>query len=299
MPACIQIAQVTKTFGATVAVSDLSLEVETGEVLGLLGPNGAGKSTTLCMLSGLVRPTSGTIALFGKDPLVQFLDIAPRMGVLMERPAFYNHLSVRKNLSLLAALSGREVTIDRTLDLVGLLRVASQKVGKLSRGMRQRVGLAQALIGDPELLLLDEPTSGLDVESTQEMLHLLRRLADEAHVTIVFSSHMMHEVESLCDRVAILNGGRLVACEATDDLMSYDSSAVDVVVEAPEGAARRLADQAWVESATLRSGRIEVRLRDGTVPQLTAFLVASGYKVSGVIPKRRTLQEYFLKVLNV
>lgn len=298
MAACIETSHLTKRYGATVAVQDLSLQVETGQVLGLLGPNGAGKSTTLYMLAGLVPPTGGTATIFGRDLHKGFVEIASRMGVLMERPTFYDHLSARKNLLLLSKLARRNVTVDRVLDMVGLLPMASKKVGALSMGMRQRLGLAQALLTEPELLLLDEPAGGLDVEATQAILTLLRRLADAARVTIVFASHMMHEVESLCDRVAILNEGKLLACDAIEELLAYDPSSVEVLLDAPEAASKRLIEQDWVEATRVKPGRLEVRLDGGTVHQLTVFLVNAGYKVGGVIPRRRTLQEYFLKVLN-
>ncbi|MBN2307567.1 MAG: ABC transporter ATP-binding protein [Candidatus Hydrogenedentes bacterium] len=298
MAICIQTSNLTKCYGAVVAVGGLSVKIEAGEVFGLLGPNGAGKSTTLCMLTGLVPPTSGSVTVFGKDLRRQFLEVAPRMGVLMERPAFYDHLSARDNLLLLARLTGRDVTVDRTLDRVGLLDAADRKVKTFSHGMRQRLGLAQALLSEPELLVLDEPTSALDVESAQEVLQILRFLADEAHVTVVVASHMLHEVEVLCDRIAILNRGRLVACEATGPLLSYDQSHVDVLIDAAEAAAKRLAGEPWVESVQAQAGRLTVRLGDGSVHQLTTFLVGAGYRISGVIPRRRSLQDYFLKVLN-
>lgn len=298
MSACIKIENLTKCYGQNVAVSGLSLEVETGEVFGLLGPNGAGKSTTLYMLAGLVPPTSGTIAIFGKDHKKRFLEIAGRMGVLVERPTFYDHLSARMNLLLLSRLAGREVTVDRALDFAGLLDVATHKVGTFSAGMRQRLGLAQALMTEPELLLLDEPTSGLDVEGTHEILDLLHHLAAEANVTIVVSSHMLHEVETLCRRVAVVNKGRLVSCEPMDTLLSYDPTDVEVLLDAPEAAARRLSAEPWVASAEFGPGRIQVKLKEPNVHQLTAFLVGAGYRIAGVIPKRRTLHDYFLRVLN-
>lgn len=298
MPSCIQISSLTKCYGSVVAVSGLTLEVQAGEVIGLLGPNGAGKSTTLGMLCGLIAPSSGAVSIFGKDLRRNFLDIAPRMGVLVDRPAFYEYLTARRNLILLAQLAQREVNIDRVLDRLNLLHIADRKVGELSRGVRQRLGLAQAMLTDPELLVLDEPTNSLDVESSHEVLLLLRRLADEARVTIVVSSHLLHEVESLCDRVAIINKGRLLACERTESLLSHDQTQIEVMVDAPEAAARRLAEQAWVASASVHAGRVHVRLKSPNVHQLTSFLVGSGYVVSAIIPKRRTLQEYFLKVMN-
>jgi len=298
MSTCIQTTDLTKCYGNTVAVGGLSFEVETGEVFGLLGPNGAGKSTTLYMLTGLVPPSSGKISIFNKDLAGNYLTIASRFGVLVERPSFYDHLSVRQNLLLLARLARREVTIDKTLDRVGMLDVASQKAGTLSSGMLQRLGLAQALLTEPELLILDEPTNGLDVESTQDVLRLLRRLADEAKVTIVLSSHMMNEVETLCDRVAVMNRGRMVSCERTDALLSYDETDVEVLLDVPEAAAKRLNDQEWVTVTDIKPGRLHVRLNDRDVHHLMTYLTNAGYKLSGVIPRRRTLVEYFLKVLN-
>lgn len=298
MPVCIEMAKLTKRYGSTLAVDALTLEVETGEVLGLLGPNGAGKSTTLYILAGLVRPTSGSVSVFGKDLRRNLLEILSRTGVLVERPAFYDYLSARDNLLLCARLARREVTVDRVLDRMGLLRWSSRKVGTFSTGMRQRLGLAQAMLLEPELLILDEPATGFDPEATQQLMHLLRRLADEANVTIVYSSHMLHEVEGLCDRVAIIDEGKLIACEKTDTLVSYDQSCVDVLVDAPEAAAKRLEAEEWVESATVGPGRVAVTLREPNAQRLTAFLVGLGYRVSGVIPRRRTLQDYFLKVLN-
>lgn len=298
MPVCIQTTDLTKRYGATLAVDTLTLEVETGEVLGLLGPNGAGKSTTLYMLAGLVRPTSGSVSVFGKDLRRNLLEILSKTGVLVERPAFYDYLSARDNLLLCARLARQDVTVDRVLDRVGLLRSSGQKVGTFSTGMRQRLGLAQAILLEPGLLLLDEPATGLDPEATQQLMYLLRRLADEAKVTIVYSSHMLHEVEGLCDRVAIIDEGKLIACEKTDTLLSYDQSRVDVLVDAPEAAAKRLEAEEWVESAMVGPGRVAVTLREPNAQQLTAFLVTLGYRVTGVIPRRRTLQDYFLKVLN-
>ena len=298
MVACIQVSKLRKRYGTTVAVGELSLEVESGEVFGLLVPNGAGKSTTLYMLAGLVAPSSGKITIFGKESRKNFLEIAARTGVLVEQPTFYNYLTARQNLLLSTRLAAREVTVDRALDLVGLLEAGDKKVGKLSAGMRQRLGLAQAILTEPELLLLDEPANALDPEATQDVLRLLHRLAEETKVTVVLASHMLHEVELLCDRVAILNEGRLVACEPVDALLSYNQSHVEVLLDAPEAAAKRLEEQNWVESVRVWPGKVEVKLLEPNAHQLTTFLVGAGYRIAGIIPRRRTLKDYFLKVIN-
>ena len=298
MATCISLTKVSKCYGSTVAVGGLSLEVQTGEVLGLLGPNGAGKSTTLHLMAGLVRPSSGAVSVFGKDLQKNSIAALQRMGVLLERPAFYDYLSVRRHLKLQARLAQHRGNVERILDMVGLLHVERKRIGALSQGLRQRLAIAQALLTEPALLLLDEPTSGLDVESSQEILRFLRRLADEANVTIVFSSHFMHEAEYLCDRVAILNQGDLLACDSTATLLAPDLNRVEVCLEGAEGAARKLRTQTWVEAVDVRAGRLDVRMDGASVHQLVAFLVTAGYHIAAVVPRQRTLQDFLLKVLN-
>ncbi len=287
---------VTKRYGRTVAVGDLSLEVRQGEVLGLLGPNGAGKSTTIGMLSGLIRPSSGRITMFGLDLARHRIEIARRMGVLVERPAFPEYLSVRRVLKIHALLAGSGVSVESVMARTGLAHAARKHVGALSQGMRQRLGIAQAILTEPELLVLDEPTSGLDVEGTRDTLRFMRRLCDEAGVTIVFSSHQMQEVELLCDRVAILNEGGLVACEEKETLLSWDLSEVELLVDRPAEAAAQLAELDWVVSVDARAGGLHLRLKGPQSGDLAAWLVGRGFQVSGLVPHRRTLEDYFLRV---
>jgi ABC-2 type transport system ATP-binding protein len=296
---CVRLEGVSKHFGSTAAVSDLTLQVEEGEILGLLGPNGAGKSTTLAMIAGLVRPSAGVITVFGRDLAENRLTISQRMGVLSENPSFYEHLSVARNLALLARLSGRELTLDRALDMVGLLPYADQRVGTLSRGLRQRVGLAQAFLTEPELLVLDEPTTALDAEQAMQTIEHLRQLARTAHVTIILSTHQIDEVEALCDRVAVLEAGRLMLCEKAESILTYDRSQVDVLLDSPEAAGRKLAQEPWVDEVEVRRGRLRVRLNNASPNQLASFLIAAGHPVNGIVPRRRSVQELYLKAKNV
>ena len=295
MATFVEVNHLTKRYGQVVAVNDLTLELCPGEILGLLGPNGAGKSTTLGMLCGLVHPNSGSVSFFGKDLRKHYPDVMARVGVLVERPAFYDFLTARQNLKLSARMARKHVTVERVLEFTGLTREAGKRVGQFSHGMRQRLGLAQALVTEPDVLLLDEPTNGLDPESSCDILRLLRVLSREAKVSVLISSHLLGEVEELCDRVAILNQGRLVACEETDALLTYDQTDVEVLLDSSEAALKRLHEQDWVLSAEGRGTRIHVRLREPNVNQLVGFLAMIGCRISGVIPRRRTLRDFFLE----
>lgn len=299
MSVCIEIKNLTKCYGPVVAVSGLSLEVGRGEALCLLGANGAGKTTTLYAICGLVRLTAGKVLVFGKDLEKDFLNVAPRMGVLVERPSFFDYLTARENLSIAAELAQKEVPIEKALDRVGLLSVADKKVKTFSLGMRQRLGLAQAILTEPELLILDEPLSGLDPEGGREILQLLRSLVDSAQVTIVFSSHMLSEVEVLADRVAILNRGRLLAVERIDSVLSYDESEVEVFLDAPQAAAKRLESLGWAHCTEISPRKLRVRLQNETVHHLITFLVGQGFVLNGVVPRRRTLEEYLLRTMTL
>jgi ABC-2 type transport system ATP-binding protein len=207
----IEVRDLVKRYGEIVAVDGVSLTVERGEVFGYLGPNGAGKTTSLRMMLGLIRPSAGSVRLFGRDPV---LGVGALKGVagFVEAPRFYPYLPGRANLELLAGLDRMAIgktRIDEVLDVVELLDRAKDKVGGYSHGMRQRLGIAAALLRDPRLLLLDEPATGLDPAGMRDMRRLVRRLADGG-ITVMLSSHLLNEVEELCNRVAIVRSGRIV-----------------------------------------------------------------------------------------
>jgi ABC-2 type transport system ATP-binding protein len=215
-PALVETAGLTKRYGDLVAVDHLDLTVRAGEVYGLLGPNGAGKTTTILMLLGLTEPTEGTARVLGLDPARRALDVKRHVGYLPDAVGFYGRLTGRENLRYTAALNGlpgdaSEALIVEALDHVGLSDAADRPTGGYSRGMLQRLGIADALLKDPAILILDEPTTSIDPAGVAELLALIRQLVAERGVGVLLSSHLLAQVERLCDRVGIFWRGRLLA----------------------------------------------------------------------------------------
>ncbi|GGJ12397.1 copper ABC transporter ATP-binding protein [Halobellus salinus] len=232
--AAIELDGVTKRFEDVTAVSDLSLTVEEGEVFGFLGPNGAGKSTTINLLLDFVRPTSGAVTVLGHDARAESIAVRERTGVLPEGFDVYDRLTGRAHVEF--AVDSKEVDVDSdaVLERVGLADAADRKAGGYSKGMRQRLALAMALVGDPDLLILDEPSSGLDPAGAKEMREIVVSEADRG-TTVFFSSHILEQVEAVCDRVGILRGGELVAVDSIDGLRS--ASDADATLHITVGAA--------------------------------------------------------------
>ena len=223
MDAVIATEQLTKRYDDVIAVERLNLSVRAGEVFGLLGPNGAGKTTTILMLLGLSEPDEGRATVAGLDPTHDAIAVKQRVGYVPDSVGFYEQLSGRENLRFTARLNRlpEQTTterIDTALTEVGLNDRADDRVGAYSRGMRQRLGIADALIKDPEILILDEPTVAIDPAGVDEMLALIRRLPVERGVTVLLSSHLLEQVQTVCDRIGIFAQGRLVACGTIDDL---------------------------------------------------------------------------------
>ncbi|HEY2959875.1 MAG TPA: ABC transporter ATP-binding protein [Actinomycetota bacterium] len=289
----VETTDLTKVYGGDVkAVDRLNLSVRTGEVYGFLGPNGAGKTTTLRMLLGLVHLTSGRAAVLGRAPGDP--ESLVRVGAMVEEPAFYPYLSGRDNLRVMARLAGRsEEGIDAALDEVDLLGPGGNRFKTYSQGMRQRLGVAAALLKDPDLLILDEPTNGLDPAGMAEMRSLVRRLGSGDR-TVLLSSHMLGEVQQICDRVGVISHGRLIAEGAVDDLRGRGSVLVraEPLAEARERAERLLgAGRVEVLDGTLR---LDSDLADA--PRINRELVLAGVAVSEIRPVERTLEDVFLEL---
>jgi ABC-type multidrug transport system ATPase subunit len=289
----IETRALTKRYGeAIVAVDDLALRVRRGEVYGFLGPNGAGKTTTLRMLLGLVRPTSGRVAVLGAPPgSPQGL---ARIGAMVEAPAFYPYLSGRDNLRVLARHAGvTEDRVEAVLEQVRLSDRAGDRSATYSMGMKQRLGVAAALLKDPELLILDEPTNGLDPAGMAEMREFVRSLGEGGR-TVVLSSHLMGEIEQVSDRVGVIRDGSLVAEGTVEELRGR--AGLRVRAEPLAEAARLVGALPDVDDVTRVDGMLELTVDTAHAPTINRMLVQAGIAVSELYPRTASLEEVFLEL---
>ena len=300
--AAVRTTGLTKRFrGGQVAVDDLDLVVPRGSVTGFLGPNGSGKTTTIRMLLGLVVPTSGTVELLGEPVPRRSASVLPRVGALVEGPAFHPYLSGRANLVRLDA-ADRTVDprtsgtrIDAALDRVGLATAAGKRFRTYSLGMKQRLGLAGAMLRPRELYVLDEPTNGLDPQGTREVRTLVRELAAEG-CTVLVSSHLLAEIEQVCDRVVVMRAGRMVTAGTLDELALVARPSVVVETPAPAAALavlRRLGASAATADAD--GQRVRADLPDVAVEDVTRALVLADVPVRGIGRSGRSLEELFVE----
>jgi ABC-2 type transport system ATP-binding protein len=285
----------TKRYGDRLAVDGVGLTVRRGEVYGFLGPNGAGKTTTLRMLLGLVRPTGGEATVLGRPPGAP--GALARIGALVEGPGFYPYLSGRDNLRVLARYAGLdEVAVEAALELVDLTGRGSDRFRSYSLGMKQRLGVAAALLGRPELLILDEPTNGLDPAGMADMRNLIRALADHGH-TVLLSSHLLGEVQQICDRGGVIAAGRLLAESTMADLRGEGNL---LVRGEPLPAARAVAERVvGADRVSIVNDALRVSADAGEAPELTRALVSAGVAVHEVRPGERTLEDAFLALTGL
>jgi ABC-2 type transport system ATP-binding protein len=296
MTAPLEVRGLVKRYGELTAVAGVDVTVDAGDVYGYLGPNGAGKTTSLRMMLGLIQPTSGTVRVFGRDPweTVHALD---GVAGFVEAPTFYPYMSGRRNLELLAAFDGNGAPdrIDRALETVELAGRGHDKVGGYSHGMRQRLGIAAALLREPKLLLLDEPTTGLDPGGMRDMRLLIRRLAQEG-ITIMLSSHLLAEVEGLCNRVAIVQRGKIVyegeiaalkrTAGASYSLQTTDDAKAIAICRAQPG----------IEDVRTVQERIWFSASEEAVAQLSQALIEAGALIRALTPQTATLEDLFFRL---
>ncbi|MGA9121067.1 MAG: ABC transporter ATP-binding protein [Bacteroidota bacterium] len=286
-----------KRYGHRWAVQRLNLEVFRGQVFGFLGPNGAGKSTTIRMMLSLIRPSAGHVELFGKRLDKDRQAILSRVGGLVESADFYSYLTARRNLAIVGALYGKvdRDAIERALHLVGLADRGDDRVKTYSHGMKQRLGIAQALLIDPELIILDEPTTGLDPQGIAEVRDLINSLSRDQGITIFLSSHLLSEIEQTASTMAIINHGSLVVQGSVRELLAADAATVRIDARPIDVALRVLGETRPVADPRIDNGLITISVAHEIVPGLVKSLVEKGVAIHSVVPQR-SLEEYFLKI---
>ncbi len=297
----IETRNLCKAYGPFTAVDQLNMSVFPGDVYGFLGPNGAGKSTTIRMLVGLVKPGSGDINLFGKPLAFNRKSILANTGAIVEKPDFYKFLPARKNIGIFASLSGKAVParrIDEVLELVGLKGREQDPVKTYSHGMKQRLGLAQALVHDPELIILDEPTTGLDPQGIIDIRNLISHLSRDLKKTVFLSSHILSEIEIIATRMIIINKGKTVAEGKVNELLHASELVVTITVEDLAPALAVIRNSAWNEK--LRESflnQLVLNLAPGEISGLNHWLCEQGVAVTG-IDSRKKLEDYFLNLTS-
>jgi ABC-2 type transport system ATP-binding protein len=295
-PPPLEVRGLVKRYGELTAVAGVDLTVEAGDVYGYLGPNGAGKTTSLRMMLGLIRPTAGSVRVFGRDPQLTVQALEGVAG-FVEAPAFYPYLTGRRNLELLAAFDGdgAGARVDQVLETVELADRAGDKIGGYSHGMRQRLGIAGALLRDPRLLLLDEPATGLDPAGMRDMRLLIRRLADQG-MTVVLSSHLLAEVEELCNRVAIVRNGKIVYEGEIAALKRGAGTEYGLSTTDDERAIAVCRAQPGLGDVRVEHGRIAFTGDPDAVAQLSQALVEAGALIRSLAPQTVTLEDLFFSL---
>lgn len=307
----IEAAGLTKRFGEHLAIQDVTFRVENGEIMGFLGPNGAGKSTTMRILTGYLPPSAGTASIDGFDVLEHPMEVKRRVGYLPEQPPLYTELLVDEYLAYVADLKGvpareRKAAVARAADRCGLSSVRRRLIANLSKGFRQRVGLAQALIHDPKVVVLDEPTSGLDPKQIQEVRALIREVA--ADKTVILSTHILQEVEALCDKVAIINKGRIVAVDSPESLSEKAGAAGRLrirIARPPAEEAAFKAEVAKIDGVLSAEGVApgdghHFSVHVGTAPEIrekvSSLVVEKGWGLLEMRDEGTRLEEVFLQL---
>lgn len=299
MPYIIQTNHLTKTIAGKNIVSDVDLHVKKGEIYGFLGPNGAGKTSVMKMLTNLWKPTAGSIELFGETLTQKSYEVLKRMGSILEMPVFYEHLSGRENLRLHCEYMGyyRHGSIEEAMEMLGITDAAGKPVRNYSLGMKERLGIARAILTKPELLILDEPTNGLDPAGMKQIRSLLKILCTEYGITIMVSSHILSEIESIADTIGVIAHGRMKQEIGMKEIEQLSLSYLELTVTDVRKAAYVLSDQMNLSNfKILENGEIRIYDTGASTQELSKSLILSGVEVISLGKKAGNLEEYFLKM---
>ncbi len=293
----IKIRGLCKSFDGIIALNNLDMEVKKGDIYGFLGPNGSGKSTTIKVLLTLVKPEIGKIEIFGEDLLTNSKSILKRIGSIVEKPGFYERISAMKNLQLLAKYSGisiKDEELTKIFTTVGLGDRKQSKVGSYSHGMKQRLGFAQAIMHKPELLILDEPFAGLDPKGARDMRSLILKLNKENGTTILLSSHQLDEIETIANRMIIINKGSSVCEGSVKEIVEQNKMSIIVKVDQPKEAYTKLkSSRLPIENITLTNDTILLNCTHDAIPYVNQYLQLSGFMIFE-IRKEKALENYYL-----
>ncbi len=292
----VETKHLTKSFGKEKAVSNLEMKIPKGEIYGFLGPNGAGKTTTIRMLLGLMRPTSGSVQLFGKDMKNSRIEILKNVGSLVENPSYYPHLTARENLEASRKiLNVPKKRIDEVLKQVRLHGVANKKVKGFSLGMKQRLGIAAAMLHQPELLILDEPTNGLDPSGIIEMRQLIQSLPEEYGMTVLISSHLLSEIDQMATRVGVVSKGKMIFQDSIETMRKFAQASIQVRVNDNEAAWRSLLANG--QKADIGEESVTLQAEDDEqVAGSIQYLVQQGFSIYRVQEEKRSLENIFLEM---
>lgn len=299
MPFILQTNRLSKKIGSKMLVTDVDVHIRKGEIYGFLGPNGAGKTTVMKMITNLWKPASGTIELFGERLTPKSYDVLKRMGSIIEFPVFYDHMTGRENLQLHCEYMGYYNTgsVENAMQMLNLTDAADQPVRNYSLGMKERLGIARAVMCKPELLILDEPTNGLDPAGMKQIRDLLKMLSSEYGITIMISSHILSEVESIADTVGIIHHGRMMKEIRMQDIEETNLNYVEISVTDEKKAAYVLAEMLKLHNfKVFDNGKIRIYDHSVSTQQLTKTLALNDVEVMGIGKKAETLEDYFLKL---
>ena len=297
----IKLINLSKKIGRKEIIKDLNFEINPGEVFGFIGPNGAGKTTTIRMIVGLMSISKGDVQIFGKSIKKNYAEAVGKVGAIVENPEMYPFMTGRQNLKHFARMIPgiKKERIGEVIAIVGLEKVIDQKVGRYSLGMRQRIGIAQALLHKPSILILDEPTNGLDPAGIREIRQYIRKLADEENVAVVISSHLLSEIELMCDRIGVIKNGELVAIQEVNAAESNDTELRQVQMEVSANAKAIALLKETFDIEAMESGNfITLQTSKENIPNIIQTLVANDILIYQVEASRTTLEDKFFDLIG-
>ena len=294
----IEFVNLCKSYNGKKIIDNISFNVEEGDVFGFLGPNGSGKTTTIRMLVNLIYPNEGTIKINGYDLKSDFYKAIEKVGAIVETPRFYPYMSGRKNLQLMANLINNmpKGRVDEVLEIVGLSSRAKDKVKTYSLGMKQRLGIANALLNNPMLVILDEPTNGLDPQGMKEIRDLVCELASKKNITFFISTHLLHEVEQICNKVAILHHGKIVSQGRVDDLLNVNYEVVEICTSSVEKTLSAIKNLDYVKGAEKSKKGVMAQIEIGYSVELNRHLIVNDIDVEYLIPHSKSLESFFIDI---